>query len=115
MSLRFPLRRWLILIAVISAIGIVVWIDHRIRAGDTGPLRSSGARSGPAGTSDPRTNTPIRLGYVKGLSQRFTTATGTARLNFVSGEVRVTVEGLDPLPPGSAHEVWLLEHRAWRC
>ena len=59
---------------------------------------------------DPYTQTPIRLGYIKGLSRRFTKALGRAEINFKTGEVTVNLNGLASLPEGQEYQVWLVDH-----
>ena len=54
------------------------------------------------------TRTPIHLGFARAFSRHFTKASGTAELNFRTGQVTVAVAHLDPLPSGSAYEVWLV-------
>jgi len=57
------------------------------------------------------TKTPIRLGYIKGLSKRFTKALGRAEINFKTGKVTVNVKGLDALPERYEYQVWLVDHK----
>jgi len=54
------------------------------------------------------TKTPIHLGFSRAFSEHFTEARGTGEINFQTGRVAVSVDGLDPR--GSAYEVWLVEN-----
>ncbi len=53
------------------------------------------------------TRTPIRLGYLKAFSHRFTEAAGRIDINFETGQVRAPAAGLSP---GGDCEVWLIEN-----
>lgn len=56
------------------------------------------------------TKTPIKLGFSKALSKRFTRAQGQAEMNFRTGRVAVSIDGLDPLFDGSVYEMWLVDN-----
>ena len=96
--------------AVIFAAGSVVLLDHRLGGVDPGRGRSSAKQVSTLDVTYDSRRIPIHLDYVKGLSGRFTSAAGRADLNFASGEIAVTVKGLDALPEGSAYEAWVVEH-----
>ena len=53
---------------------------------------------------------PLHLGYIKGLSPRFTEALGNAEINFGTGAVAINISGLEPPPEGFVYEAWLVDH-----
>jgi hypothetical protein len=60
--------------------------------------------------SNPYQMVPIRLGYIKGLSQRPTSSEGSVQIDLASGEISVEVSGLESFPPGSQFQVWLVDN-----
>lgn len=63
-------------------------------------------------SEDAYTKTPIRLGYSRAFSKHFTKANGKVEINFETGRITVSVEGLDPNPKDTVYEVWFVEDGA---
>ena len=59
---------------------------------------------------DLHTRTPIHLGFSRAFSKHFTKASGKAEINFQTGRVSVSVDGLEPLSDGSVYEAWLIHN-----
>ncbi len=55
--------------------------------------------------------TPIRMVFLKGLSERFTRGEGTVEIDFGSGRIEIATQHLAPPPLGSRYEVWLVDGR----
>jgi hypothetical protein len=53
---------------------------------------------------------PISMGFSEAFSKRFTKASGTAEIDFRDGRIAVSVSQMDPLPPRSVYEIWLVEN-----
>ncbi len=57
-------------------------------------------------------NYVVPLSYIKGLSTRFTEASGKTVVTFETGQVTVSVEGLPALEDSSAYELLLVDNKA---
>jgi hypothetical protein len=53
--------------------------------------------------------TPIPLTFSRAFSEHFTRASGKVQINFGTGSIQVSVNGLDPNPAGSAYQLWFVE------
>ncbi len=71
---------------------------------------AAGIAAGCATDPDRAGRAAIHLGYVAGISERFTEAEGSALLDLDTGEMTVETRGLRAPPDGAAYEVWIVDH-----